>query len=342
MLVERSPIVDLSLGPITAQAIHTAADLGLADLLAGGLRTSGELALETGTPAPTLRRLLRALTALGVLAQDGPDRFGLTELGGHLRRDAPDSVRSIAILMGIDEWWQAWGDLATSVRTGEPAFDRIFGMPAFEYLGRNPDRAAVFARAMTEMTRDIAPGVAAGYDFSKFGTIVDVGGGEGTLVAHILGAVPGLRAVLFDTPTGLEAAPGVLASAGVADRCEIVPGDFFAAVPESADAYVVKSILHDWDDERSATILRNCRRAMAPGGRVLIVEKVIPDVITAGDLEATEVVLADLIMLTLMSGGRERTEADFRALLAAAGLAVTTITDPVTPQGERIIEAAAA
>jgi SAM-dependent methyltransferase len=339
LLVERSPIVDLSLGPITAQAVHVAADLGLADLLADGPRTGDELAAETGTHPPTLRRLLRALTALGVLTQAGPDRFGLTDVGGHLRSDTPDSVRSLATLMGVAEWWQAWGGLASSVRTGEPAFEQIFGEPVFDFLGRNPDKAAVFARAMTELTRDMAPDIAAGYDFSKFGTIVDVGGGEGTLLAHILRANPDMRAVLLDGPSGLEAAPGVLASAGVADRCEIVPGDFFSSVPSGGDAYVLKAVLHDWDDDRAVTILRNCRRAMAPGGRVLIVEKVIPDLVTAAD---TEVVVADLIMLTLTSGGRERTESDFRTLLAAAGLAITTLSDPVTPQGDRVIEAAAA
>jgi SAM-dependent methyltransferase len=327
------------MGPMTAQAVCAAADLGLADLLADGPRTGDELAAATDTHAPTLLRLLRSLVALGVLAQAGPDRFSITAVGSHLREGTPDSVHSFTLLMGVPEWWQAWGDLAGSVRTGEPAFDRVAGMPVFDYLSKNPERGALFGRAMAELTRGMAPGIAAGYDFSSFGTIVDVGGGEGTLLAHILQTTPGLRAVLFDGPTGLEAAPGVLAAAGVADRCQIVAGDFFAAVPEGGDAYVVKAIIHDWDDDRAVTILRNCRRAMAPGGRVLIVEKVIPDRITPGD---TELLMIDLIMLTLTSGGMERTESDYRDLLAAADLTLTTISEPVTPQADRILEAVAA
>lgn len=334
----RSPLVDIALAYMPAQVVYTAAELGVADQLAEGPRTSVELADELGTDPQSLLRLLRALTALGVLAQTEPDRFQLTELGGHLRSDTPDSVRNFVRMLCERESWHSWGDLVSSVRTGEPAFDRVVGMPLFEFLGRNPDKAATFGAAMSRNTRDVAPGVIAGFDFSRFGTIVDIGGGDGTLLAQILRAEPDVQGVLLDLPSGVEHAPAVLQAEGVADRCKVVPGDFFVSVPEGADAYLMKSTIHDWDDERAVTILRNCREAMAADGRVLILEPVIPELVTP---EVTESLMIDLYML-VSPGGRERTEAEYRDLLAAAGFTLAAVTGPIPPFGYHVVEGAPA
>lgn len=330
----QSPLVNIALRYMQAQVLYVAAELKVADLLADGPRSSEELALDTGTHAESLLRLLRALVVLGVLAQTEPDRFELTDLGGQLRSDTPDSVRSFVTMVCEPESWQSWGDLLSCLRTGDTAFDRIFGMPFFEYLGHHPEKSATFNAAMSDITRGMAPEIIAGYDFSRFRTAVDVGGGDGTLLAQILRSEPELQGVLFDLPNGLESAAPVLEAAGVADRCQVVPGDFFVSVPDGADAYLVKAVLHDWDDERAVAILRNCRKAMATDGRVLIVERVIPEWITP---EASEVVMVDLYML-VFPGGRERTEPEYRDLLAAAGFTLSAITDPLPPISARIIE----
>lgn len=334
----RSPLVDIALAYMPAQVICTAAKLGLADLLAEKPLSSAELAEELDAHAPSMLRLMRALTALGVLSQTGPDRFELTELGGHLRSGTDDSVRDFVTMVGDPESWQSWGDLGWSLRTGEPAFNRVTGMPLFEYLGRNPDKAATFGGAMSRVTQDMAPGILAAFDFSRFETIVDVGGGNGTLLSEILKAVPQARGVLLDLPSGVAQAPQVLEAAGVADRCQVVAGDFFDSVPEGGDAYLMKSTLHDWDDDRAVAILRNCREAMGPGGRVLIVEPVIPDLVTP---EIIESLMIDLYML-VSPGGRERTEAEYADLLTRAGFTLATVTGPIAPFNTHVVEGAPA
>jgi orsellinic acid C2-O-methyltransferase len=330
----QSPLLDMVLGYMPAQVLFAAAELQVADHLAGGPRTSEELAAQTQADAPSLRRLLRALAGLGVVTQTGPDAFELTEVGGQLRAEAPDSVRGLVLLLSGPEIWQSWAELASSVRTGETAWDRVNGIPQFEFYQQHPEQSATFNAAMAELTRDVAPGVIAAYDFSRFATIMDVGGGDGTLLVEILRAEPHLKGTLFDLPAGLEGAAATLRAAGVADRCRVVPGDFFVSVPEGADAYLMKSVLHDWDDDRAVAILRNCRKAMAPGARLLIVERVLPEVVTAQDAET---VLVDLTML-VANGGKERTERQFRDLLTRAAFTLTAITDP-HPLGFRVIEA---
>lgn len=332
----RSPLVDIALGYMPAQVVYAAAELGLADLLSDGPRSCGELAADTQTHQPSLRRLLRALAALGIVVHLESDRFELTELGGPLRSDAADSVRSFVTMLCERESWQPWGELVSSVRSGEPAFDQVMGVSLFEYLGSHPVKAATFAAAMSQNTREVAPGVIAGYDFARFGTILDVGGGDGTLLAEILRSQPEVQGVLFDLPTGLGSAETVLGAAGVADRCRVVPGDFFVSVPDGADAYLMKSVLHDWDDDRAVAILHNCRQAMIPEARVLIVERVLPELATP---DVAEVLMIDLYML-IAPGGRERTEVEYRDLLTQAGFAVAAISDPLTPFADRVIEAA--
>lgn len=315
-------VFDRVVGYAPAQIIAVAARLGIADQLAGGAMTSGELAAATGTHAPSLYRLLRALACLEVVAEVGPDRFELTPAGVALRSDAPGSIRALAMLLCSDEAWRSWGELEYSVRTGKPAWDRVTGMSAFEFFTQHPEQSATFNAAMAEYTRSVAPAIVAGYDFSRFATLVDIGGGDGTLIAAILNAVPGLGGVLFDLPAGVERSAKTLAAVGVADRCQVVTGDFFTSVPEGADAYLLKNVIHDWDDERAVAILRSCRRAMTAAGTLLLAEQVLPPQVESP--EVTGMVLGDLQMLVL-TGGRERTAEEFRALFTAAGFELTTI-----------------
>ncbi|MFG2005993.1 methyltransferase [Spirillospora sp. NPDC048911] len=338
----RSPLLDYAFGYMPAQMLYAAAELRLADALAGGAHTSDELAARTGTHPQAMHRLLRALACLGVLTQEGPDRFVLTEEGRRLRSDAPDSVHGLLGLFGGPDVWKSWGDLLETLRTGEPAWNRVTGMTSFEFFEANPDRSVTFNKAMSEHTRDVAPAFIEGCDFTRFGTIADLGGGDGTLLAAILRAVPAARGVLFDLPVGLKEADVTLEAAGVADRCELVAGDFFESVPAGADAYVLKSVIHDWDDEQSVAILRNCRAAAGTdagagagtGAKVLLLETVVPEVITP---EHTGIVMGDMNML-VCTGGRERTEEEFRRLLEAAGFALTGITGQLRPSNYRIIE----
>lgn len=230
----------------------------------------------------------------------------------------------------------AVGELLHSVRTGQPAFESAFGMPAFAYIGGRPELSALFNSGMAELARGAAETVAAGYDFSGFRTVVDVGGGNGTLLGALLTVCPDSRGILFDTPTGVRQAPDVLAAAGVADRCSIATGDFFTAVPSGGDAYVLKSVIHDWDDDRARTLLGRCREAMPEHARLLLVEPVLPD--EDGPAARLSAVLSDLNML-VMVGGRERTRTEYAALLASAGLELLHVSDPLAPTHFQVLEA---
>lgn len=313
-----------------AQAVSVAARMGIADLLGDGPRPVGDLAAATGAHAPSLRRLLRALASVGVFAETEDGAFGLTPAAAFLRSDDPDSMRSLAIMYG-GEQYRAWADLFESVHTGEPVFERVFGAAYFPYLAAHPEADRTFNEAMTGWSAQVDRAVLAAYDFSPFGTVVDVGGGHGRMLAAILAANPEARGVLFDRPHVVASAGPLLEAAGVAARCELVGGDFFHEAPPG-DAYVLAQILHDWDDERSAEILANCRRAIAPNGRLLLVELVIAPG-NASDIGK----LLDLHMMTLL-GGRERTAEEYGALLAAAGFEVTGVIP--TRGGASIVEAA--
>ncbi|WP_165975558.1 methyltransferase [Actinomadura rubrisoli] len=329
----RSPLIDLAFGYMPAQMLHVAAELGLADALHGEPRSSAELAKETGAHAPSLLRLLRALAVLGVVEQRERDLFALTAEGARLRSDAPDSIRSLIRLFCGPDVWRTWGDMAETLRTGEYAWLRVTGKTPFEFFDTNEELSVTFNRAMAEHTRDVAPALIGAHDFRRHRTVADLGGGDGTLIAAILRAAPGARGILYDLPAGLAAAPKTLRD--LADRCDIVPGDFFESVPEGADAYVLKSVLHDWDDEKAATILRTCRAAMRPDARVLVLEQIVPEMV-APDTMGT--LMNDLNML-VSTGGRERTEEEFRALLADAGFGVVAITGPAAPSNYHVIEA---
>jgi hypothetical protein len=314
-----------------SQAIYVAAKLGIADLLQQGPKNADELAQVTGTHARSLYRLLRALASIGVFAEAEDGRFGLTPLGAYLQTGIPGSVRALTLNHG-ERLYRPWGELLHSVRTGESAFHHIFGMDVWQYATQNPEAAALFNVAMTELTTQVATAVVAGYDFSRFGTIVDVGGGHGTLLLSILEANPQLRGILFDLPHVTESAKKHIEAASLTGRCEVVAGDIFSSVPGGGDAYILKNIIHDWDDERALKILQNCNRAMADNGKLLLVEEVIPpgNALSFGKL-------VDLNML-VMAGGGERTEAEYRALFAASGFQLTNVIPLPSPFGFSVIE----
>jgi len=317
-----------------SRAVHLAAELGVADQLAGGEQTAAALAGATKTDEPALYRVLRLLAALGVLTQPEPGSFGLTVLGERLRSDVPASMRNWAMLADT-VGFRAYEPILEAVRTGLTGAEIAYGATIFERLRDDPPRAARFDAAMAERTAAFAPSVAAAYDFAGMRLIADIGGGQGTLLAAILRRHKHLRGVLFEVADVARRAADVLREAGVADRCEIVAGDFFADVPDGADGYLLANVLHDWDDGRAVQVLQACRRAMGGGGRVLIIERLIPD----DPREAVPVLLSDLNML-LLSGGQERTNAEYGMLLAAAGLRPGQVQPVATPYG--VIEGFAA
>jgi hypothetical protein len=313
-------------GALAAQVIHVAARLALADLVADGPKTAAELAAATSTDGPSLGRFLRALTSLGIFAEDAEGRYRQTALSDTLRRDHPESIRHWAMMLGARFVWEPCAELHEAIRTGQPAFERIYRSPFFEYLAEHPDDAAVFNAAMSSLPAYIAAVVGA-YDFSGFARIVDVGGGHGALLAGILSAHPHVRGVLYDLPAVVAGASAVR-SGPIVDRCEIVGGDFFDGVPAEADAYLLSGIIHDWNDEAALKILKNCRRALAPDGRLLLLETVL----TPSSDPARR--LMDLLMMVL-TGGRERTESEFRSLLRNAGFSLTRV---ISTKGASIIE----
>jgi hypothetical protein len=327
-------------GFFPAQVLYVGARLRIPDLVAEAAKTSEELADATDTHAPTLYRLLRALAYLGVLEETEAGRFALTDLGGLLRSDAPDSMWASTLLFCGEGVWKAWGDLLASVRTGEPAFERGSGEEPFQRFADDPEASAQFNQAMSEGTRRDAPAIVDSYDFGRFQTLVDVGGGDGTLLAAMLAATPDLRGILFDIPSGLAEATQTLEAAGVSERCQLVAGDFFESVPGDADAYIMKSVIHDWNDEQCVAILKNCRAVMADGAKVLIVEPVLPATVEPS-FTRLGVIMSDLNML-LNTGGRERTETEFASLLEAAGLRLAGVVPLPKPSVYSIIEAVAA
>lgn len=319
------------------QAMSVATGLGVPDLLAGGPRSAEDLAEAAGADPAALYRLLRALAALGLLAErdEGPARtFALTELGGLLRSDAPGSLAGWAAFVSRPYYWAAWGDLGHAVRTGESPFEAQHGEGIWSWRGRDPAESRIFDRAMSAIAGSVSLVLAEAYDFGRFASLADLGGGDGTLLATVLPRHPGVRGVLLDLPHVVAAAPATLTAAGVADRCEVVAGSFFDEVPPGCDAYVMKSILHDWDDPSAGRILERVRAAARPDSVLLLVERMIAD-----EDPSAFAALSDLNMM-VMTGGRERTLAEWRALAAPGGFAVTGTVD--LGLGWHVIEAAPA
>ncbi len=315
-------------GFYVSRAIHVFAHLGLADALSSGPLGAEELAKTSGTHAASLRRLLRLLVTANILNEDDDGRFALTPIGTCLRVDVPGSMHAAALLFGgITQ--RAWGDLLYSVKTGNSAFPQVFGQDSFSYFAEHPDEAANFDAAMGQFTAGIAAAVAAAYDFSQLRHVIDVGGGNGALLAGILQAYPSLKATLYDLPQVVERARSRLAEFGIAGRCDAEGGDFFAEVPRGADAYLLKHVIHDWDDERAAAILRNCRKAMTPAAKLLIIEGVYPSRIDQS--EASRGAAANDLNMLVCTGGRQRSEAEFRSLYAAAGLRLSRLVPTSVP-----------
>jgi hypothetical protein len=314
-------LLNLAGGFQVARALYVAAKLGLADLLAGGPKTSAELAGETGTHAPSLERLLRLLACAGVFAWDDAGGYALTPVSMPLLTDRAGSLRALLVHHLGEESYQAWGEFMHSVGTGGTAFDRAFGMGVWEYRARHPEYAARFDWAMSSFAGVHIDTVLAAYPFSAFRRVVDLAGGLGTFLTALLSAHPGMTGLLFDLPHVAESARAQIASAGLAQRCEVRSGDLFEGVPEGADAYVLSRVIHDWDDARALAILENCRRAMPWNGKLLLIERILP---AEPSPAARSLFVSDLMMM-VMNGGRERTKAQYRALLEAAGLALTAV-----------------
>jgi hypothetical protein len=326
----------LVFGFFPSAVLSVAVRLRIPDLVADGPKSNDELAGTTETDPASLYRLLRALAYLGIVQETEPRHFGLTDMGQLLRADVPGSMAATTQLFCGEHTWRAWGDLMAGVQTGKPSYERGVVAEPFVEFGDNPEGARNFNRAMSEGTRREAPAVVDAYDFSQFSTLVDVGGGDGTLLAEILAATQGLRGVLFDTAAGSAQAPERLRAAGVEDRCQVVVGDFFEAVPEGADAYIMKSVIHDWDDDQCVTILSNCREAMKAAGKVLVLEPVLPAEVKPS-FALLGVIMSDLNML-MNTGGKERTEEEFASLFRASGFEPTGVTRLPKPSTLSVIE----
>ena len=311
-------LVNLTGGYWISQMIGVAAKLKIADFLQDGPRQASELARVTEVNADALYRLLRALASVGVFAEGSDGRFQLTPMADCLRSEAPGSLRAWALAVVEDHFWRTWAELHYSVKTGRPAYDHVHGMGCFDYFTQNPDIGKTFDEAMTGFSAMEIPAVIRGYDFSGIRKLVDVAGGHGSLLCAVLKANPAVSGVLFDMPSVTAGARSTIEAEGLAGRCEVVGGDFFQSLPSGGDAYMMKHIIHDWDDERSIQILKNCRSAMKSDGRVLIVETVIKP---GNDPDFFK--LLDIAML--MISGLERTEEQFRSLYERAGLRLTRV-----------------
>jgi len=314
-----------------SRAIYAIAKLGIPDLLKTGPQTAEELASATNTHAPSLFRVLRALVSVGILKSADGGRFSQTPLSETLVTDIPGSLRWFAVSELGQEHYPAWGNLMHSVKTGDIAFDNFFGEDVWSYFQKNPEDAAVFNNSMSNMTAAVNEAITSRYDFSGFETLVDLGGGHGGLITAILKANPKLKGVLFDAEQVIEGARAKIEAAGLADRCETVAGDFFKSVPAGGDAYIMKWIIHDWNDEKAITILRNCRNQVPSNGKLILVDCVVPE---TDEPDFSKFI--DLNML-VMTGGKERTGKEFEQLLGAAGFKLLRVIPTDLPTA--IVEA---
>jgi SAM-dependent methyltransferase len=313
----RVRLSEMLFGFMRTQALAVAAKLGIADIVDDEPRDAAEIARRVGANESSLYRLLRFLASEGVFQEVEPGRFTSSRLSDGLQSSAPLTMRYIAIAMGAEQY-RGWSEALHAFVTGEPGFDRVYGQPYFAYLAEHPDASAVFNRAMAAGTLARIEALI-GFDWSNHARVADIGGGSGTAIASVLAANPHLQGALFDLPNVVDEAHEILEQAGVSERCEIVSGDFFTDPLPPADAYMLLQILHDWDDDRARAILRNCRRSIADGGRLLVVDGVVPPGPEPGFLKHM-----DLHML-VMAGGKERTEDEWRDLLAAEAFEIARI-----------------
>ena len=324
-LPPQAVLMQMTMGFIVSQAVSVAAKLFIADHLETGAKTVAELAELTETHAPSLYRLMRALTSVGVFSTDTENRFSNTPISEVLRSDHPESMRGAVHMLCDQEHWRPHGNMLQSVKTGEIAFDYTFGMPVFPYFAENPEAAKVFDNAMTSFGLGIANAVAATYDFSDAKIIADIGGGHGSLLSTVLETNPNAKGILFDQPQ-------VVAGADVSDQIKIVHGDFFSEIPVKADVYLMKFILHDWNDEQSISILKNLAKSAESGAKLLLVETVIEE----DDSVPSMSKVMDLNML-VMTGGKERTAKEYAELFEQTGFRLTNVYP--TPSPMQIVEA---
>jgi len=311
-------------GHYLSRAVYVAAKLGLADLLKDGPRSSADLAAATHSQAGSLQRLMRLLASAGLFAETEAGCFRLTPVGECLRSDETGSLRAQAMLFGGPYQQRAWSRLLDVVQTGKHPSSHAF----FPFLAKHPEEAAIFNAAMAAKTESVIGAFVAAYDYSRFSTVVELGAGYGSLLRAILKTNPGQRGILFDLPAVADRAGEYVRADGLADRCEVRCGDFFGVLPRDGDAYILKNVIHDWDDGQSTAILRNVAQSMAPHGTVVLVEMVVPP--QAGDPWSEIIFGSDLNML-VNTGGHERSEAEYRRLFEAAGLELTRIVPTDTP-----------
>lgn len=308
-----------------SQAVGTAARLGVSDQLADGPRKSSEVAKAVGADPLNLFRLMRMLASIGVFTMDKQERFGLTPLGDTLRSGVPGSLRDFAVAETTPGHWLPWGKMYEAIKTGKPTCEPALGMELFDWYSKNPEEGEYFNGAMGNLSAAVSGEVTRIYDFAKVQKVVDVGGSHGILLAAILKANPQVRGILFDLPHVTATARESLDTQGIREQCDVVTGDFFESVPPGADLHVLKQIIHDWSDSECTTILRNCHQALKPNGKLLLVEMVIPP-----DNSPSMAQAMDLNMLVLLTG-RERTESEYRALLAAGGFKMERVMPTHSP-----------
>lgn len=318
-------LMQMLFGALMQRSICVAAKLGIADLLAERPQTVTELAAKTETHGPSLYRVLRTLASAGIFAETANQKFELTPVAALLRSDTPTSMRDFVIMMDEHWIWSAWGELMYSVKTGGVAHEKVQGMSSFEYFAQNAEAGEIFNHAMTNLSRTVIPAIAEAYNFSDMDKLVDIAGGHGLLLAGILKMNPEARGVLFDLPYVVGGAVEFLDKEGVRNRVELASGDFFESVPAGGDAYIMKHIIHDWDDEHSIKILQNIRAAINEKGKVLIIEMVVPE----GNEPSPSKAL-DLLML-VMEGGKERTAREYSMLLETSGFRLTKIVPTKSP-----------
>lgn len=327
-LPPQAQLFQMLTGAVVSQAIYAAAKFNVAEHLAAGPLTVDDLARKSGANLDALYRLLRALASIGIFTElpppGPPRRFANTPMSECLRPGVPGSQHAGALMIG-SICHRAYAEMPYCIETGRPGFDRVFGLPLFEYLAKHPDEGRIFDQAMQSIHGPETPAMIEAYDFGAFTTIVDVGGGNGSTLIEILRAAPRARGIVFDLPGVVERAAPAIGAAGLGDRCRAEAGSFFESVPSGADAYILRHIIHDWDDEKSIQILRRCRAAAAPNAKTLIVENVIPP----GD-EPHPGKWLDIIMLAVPAG-RERTAAEYEKLFAAAGLKLARIVPTKSP-----------
>jgi hypothetical protein len=318
-------LMQMLFGYAVSRSIGVAAELRIADLISDTSKTADELAKKTGSHPASLYRLLRACASIGVFAEDADHRFGMTPLAEYLRSDHPQSLRAFGEMVTNDMQFQMWAELSYSIETGKRSFDKVFGAPVFDYYASHEKAGSLFNEAMTSLSLGAGFAVLEAYDFSGINKLVDVGGGQGFLLASILKKYPLMQGVLFDNQSIVDASAGILKAHGVASRCETAAGDFFQSVPSGGDAYLMKHIIHDWNDAQCVTILQNCRKVIQEKGKLLIIEMVVPE----GN-EPSMSKLLDLQMLAILPG-RERTTKEYKRLFEQCGFQLTKIIPTQSP-----------